>query len=216
MLPDLMHDLFAFRDDDSLPAVSQAAIAHAQFETVHPFAGGYSRSRLPPSGVGSFFRHGRIEQHDPVHADRLGPDADRQRSRSGPQRHHAVVHDPPRARLDVRGAFDVEEARGRPLGLLRRRRAHGSVRCAWFELAQPRPARRPGSGRLLRACRHLRAPVQGDAAAGDGNGAAERIDAPDDSAGARGRPSMDAGRADLADMEAPCSYWPWSARPSPT
>ncbi|MRS12980.1 MAG: Fic family protein [Actinobacteria bacterium] len=43
-VPDLMADLAAFCNDDTLPAVVQAAIAHAQFETIHPFADGNGRA----------------------------------------------------------------------------------------------------------------------------------------------------------------------------
>ena len=39
----LLEDLCAFCNDDQLPAVAQAAIAHAQFETVHPFVDGNGR-----------------------------------------------------------------------------------------------------------------------------------------------------------------------------
>ncbi len=41
---ELMNDLVAFASDDSLPAVAQAAIAHAQFETIHPFIDGNGRT----------------------------------------------------------------------------------------------------------------------------------------------------------------------------
>lgn len=41
---ELMDDLVAFSNDDSLPAVAQAAIAHTQFETVHPFIDGNGRT----------------------------------------------------------------------------------------------------------------------------------------------------------------------------
>jgi Fic family protein len=41
---DLMDDLCRFCNDDSLPAVAQAALAHAQFETIHPFADGNGRT----------------------------------------------------------------------------------------------------------------------------------------------------------------------------
>lgn len=41
---DLLDDLCSFCNDDSLPAVAQAAIAHAQFETIHPFADGNGRT----------------------------------------------------------------------------------------------------------------------------------------------------------------------------
>ncbi len=44
MVPDLLADLAAFCNDDSLPAVAQAAIAHAQFETIHPFVDGNGRA----------------------------------------------------------------------------------------------------------------------------------------------------------------------------
>lgn len=40
---DLMDDLVAFMNRTDLPPVVQAAIAHAQFETVHPFADGNGR-----------------------------------------------------------------------------------------------------------------------------------------------------------------------------
>jgi len=40
----LVEDLVAFCNDDSLPAVAQAAIAHSQFETVHPFVDGNGRT----------------------------------------------------------------------------------------------------------------------------------------------------------------------------
>ncbi len=40
---DLMSDLVAFMNRTDLPPVVQAAIAHAQFETVHPFADGNGR-----------------------------------------------------------------------------------------------------------------------------------------------------------------------------
>ena len=40
----LLSDLLAFCNDDSLPAVAQAAVAHAQFETIHPFVDGNGRT----------------------------------------------------------------------------------------------------------------------------------------------------------------------------
>ena len=40
----LLADLVAFCNDESLPAVAQAAIAHAQFETIHPFVDGNGRT----------------------------------------------------------------------------------------------------------------------------------------------------------------------------
>jgi len=41
---DLLEDLCSFCNDDELPAVAQAAVAHAQFETIHPFADGNGRT----------------------------------------------------------------------------------------------------------------------------------------------------------------------------
>ena len=40
----LLDDLLAFCNDDSLPALAQAAVAHAQFETIHPFVDGNGRT----------------------------------------------------------------------------------------------------------------------------------------------------------------------------
>jgi Fic family protein len=42
-VPDLMDDLVAFMNRTDLPPVVQAAIVHAQFETIHPFADGNGR-----------------------------------------------------------------------------------------------------------------------------------------------------------------------------
>jgi Fic family protein len=44
LVPDLLEDLCAFSSDDSLPVVVQAAMAHAQFETIHPFVDGNGRT----------------------------------------------------------------------------------------------------------------------------------------------------------------------------
>ena len=40
----LLDDLVRFCNSDSLPALAQAAVAHAQFETIHPFADGNGRT----------------------------------------------------------------------------------------------------------------------------------------------------------------------------
>ena len=40
---DLLEDLCTFCNDDALPAIVQAAMAHAQFETIHPFVDGNGR-----------------------------------------------------------------------------------------------------------------------------------------------------------------------------
>lgn len=43
LVPELLEDLCRYLQRDDLPAVAQAAIAHAQFETIHPFADGNGR-----------------------------------------------------------------------------------------------------------------------------------------------------------------------------
>jgi len=44
LVEELMVDLCRFSSTDDLPAVAQAAIAHAQFETIHPFVDGNGRT----------------------------------------------------------------------------------------------------------------------------------------------------------------------------
>jgi Fic family protein len=44
LVRELLDDLVDFCNEDSLPAVAQAALAHAQFETIHPFADGNGRT----------------------------------------------------------------------------------------------------------------------------------------------------------------------------
>jgi Fic family protein len=41
---DLLEDLCSFCNEDALPAVAQAAMAHSQFETIHPFVDGNGRT----------------------------------------------------------------------------------------------------------------------------------------------------------------------------
>ena len=43
-VPNLMKDLAAFLNRSDMPALVQAAIAHAQFETIHSFADGNGAS----------------------------------------------------------------------------------------------------------------------------------------------------------------------------
>ena len=43
-VPALLDDLMVFCNDDGLPALAQAAVAHAQFETIHPFVDGNGRA----------------------------------------------------------------------------------------------------------------------------------------------------------------------------
>ena len=44
LLEDYLSDLVDFCNEDCLPAVAQAAVAHAQFETIHPFIDGNGRT----------------------------------------------------------------------------------------------------------------------------------------------------------------------------
>jgi Fic family protein len=43
-VPALLEDLCAFCNGDSLPTIAQAALAHSQFETIHPFVDGNGRT----------------------------------------------------------------------------------------------------------------------------------------------------------------------------
>ena len=43
LVPALMEDLVLFANDDNLDPVTQAAVLHAQFETIHPFGDGNGR-----------------------------------------------------------------------------------------------------------------------------------------------------------------------------
>jgi Fic family protein len=43
LVPELMEDLVLFANDDNLDPVTQAAVLHAQFETIHPFGDGNGR-----------------------------------------------------------------------------------------------------------------------------------------------------------------------------
>jgi Fic family protein len=43
-VPGLLDDLCRFCNSDDIPAVAQAALAHAQFETIHPFVDGNGRT----------------------------------------------------------------------------------------------------------------------------------------------------------------------------
>ncbi|MQA84536.1 MAG: Fic family protein [Streptosporangiales bacterium] len=44
LVPDLLEDLCAYMSGDDHPVLVQAAVAHAQFETIHPFADGNGRT----------------------------------------------------------------------------------------------------------------------------------------------------------------------------
>lgn len=44
LVPDAINDLVAFIDRDDVPVLAHAAVAHAQFETIHPFSDGNGRT----------------------------------------------------------------------------------------------------------------------------------------------------------------------------
>jgi Fic family protein len=60
-VPALMADLVAFARRPDVPVLTQAAIAHAQFETIHPFPDGNGRTgRALLQGM---LRHGRLTRN---------------------------------------------------------------------------------------------------------------------------------------------------------
>ncbi|MCX6397677.1 MAG: Fic family protein [Propionibacteriales bacterium] len=56
-----LEDLFAFANRTDLPAVVQAAIVHAQFESIHPFVDG--NGRIGRALIHSVLRHRRTTRH---------------------------------------------------------------------------------------------------------------------------------------------------------
>lgn len=57
----LMADLVAFTERTDLPVITQSAIAHAQFESVHPFTDG--NGRIGRALAGAVIRRRRVAQH---------------------------------------------------------------------------------------------------------------------------------------------------------
>lgn len=60
-VPGYLEDLFAFADRDDLPAVAQAAIVHAQFESIHPFIDG--NGRIGRALIHAVLRRRRANRH---------------------------------------------------------------------------------------------------------------------------------------------------------
>lgn len=60
-IPALMADLVRFAQRTDVPVLMQAAIAHAQFETIHPFPDG--NGRVGRALIHSMLRHGRLTQN---------------------------------------------------------------------------------------------------------------------------------------------------------
>ncbi|MFT4008518.1 MAG: Fic family protein [Nocardioidaceae bacterium] len=61
LVPDYLDDLFAFANRDDLPALIQAAIAHAQFESIHPFIDG--NGRIGRALIHAILRRRRAARH---------------------------------------------------------------------------------------------------------------------------------------------------------
>ena len=57
-VPELMDDLVAFASRDDLPLLAQTAIAHAQFETIHPFPDG--NGRVGRARIQAMLRAGKL------------------------------------------------------------------------------------------------------------------------------------------------------------
>ncbi len=60
-VPDYLDDLFAFANRDDLPALAQAAIVHAQFESIHPFIDG--NGRIGRALIHAVLRRRRATRH---------------------------------------------------------------------------------------------------------------------------------------------------------
>lgn len=75
-VPDLMEDLAAFLNRDDLSPTEQAAVAHAQFETIHPFADGNGRVGRCLIHV-VFRRHGLAPRYVPPISLVLATNVDR-------------------------------------------------------------------------------------------------------------------------------------------
>lgn len=60
-VPDYLEDLFAFANRDDLNPLAQAAIAHAQFESIHPFIDG--NGRIGRTLIHAILRRRRVTRH---------------------------------------------------------------------------------------------------------------------------------------------------------
>jgi Fic family protein len=58
---DYLDDLFAFANRDDMPALAQAAIVHAQFESIHPFTDG--NGRIGRALIHAVLRKRRVTRH---------------------------------------------------------------------------------------------------------------------------------------------------------
>jgi Fic family protein len=60
-VPALLDDLIAFSNRDDIEAITQAAIAHAQFESIHPFTDG--NGRIGRALIGAILRRRGVTPH---------------------------------------------------------------------------------------------------------------------------------------------------------
>jgi Fic family protein len=60
-VPDYLDDLFAFANRDDIAPLAQAAIAHAQFESIHPFIDG--NGRIGRALIHAILRRRRVTRH---------------------------------------------------------------------------------------------------------------------------------------------------------
>jgi Fic family protein len=120
LVPELLDDLCAFSSREDIPTVIQAAIAHAQFETIHPFHDGNGRvGRALILGI--LHRRGVAQRYLPPVSLALGGEADRYitgltRWRNGDEEdwYTVFVDAVHRASTGARGfAGDVAELQGR-------------------------------------------------------------------------------------------------------
>lgn len=61
LVPELLEDLFAFANRDDLPVLVQAAVLHAQFESIHPFVDG--NGRIGRTLIHAVLRRRRVTTH---------------------------------------------------------------------------------------------------------------------------------------------------------
>ncbi|RYY43804.1 MAG: Fic family protein [Actinomycetales bacterium] len=61
LVPELLEDLFAFANRDDVPVLVQAAVAHAQFESIHPFVDG--NGRIGRTLIHAVLRRRRVTTH---------------------------------------------------------------------------------------------------------------------------------------------------------
>lgn len=109
-VPADIDDLISFLGRDDIPALIHAAVAHAQFETIHPFPDGNGRTGR--ALIGALLRARGCHQRN--HPD-LGRVADRHRRLL--RRTHAVSGGRPRADREVAGRRIVRsDPQRRPAG----------------------------------------------------------------------------------------------------